>query len=120
MGLLNEVGGFLSREVKFEEAAYLNNASAALNRIAPKIEPEIDASAPQTVATVIAAVEKVDGSVLGPAGAAFVNGALSAFAADINAEVAKLAPVVGTFVVKLASAAATVAAREQAFALAEK
>jgi deoxyribodipyrimidine photolyase len=109
---------FLAREVKFAEAAFANMAANSLNSNAPALEAAVDAAAPKTVATLIAAIEKADAS-MGPAESAFINGTLNSYAPLINQELtALLAQGSAQLVPTVVTALQTVAAKLQAEALA--
>jgi hypothetical protein len=115
------LGSLLSREVKFAEAAVIGLAVSKLSTGAAALEELIDAEAPQAVASLIAAVEKAD-SVLGPANALVVNGVLSTYESDIEAELTPLMAdansAIAGFVPKVVAAVQAVQNKLQAEALA--
>lgn len=116
---------FASREIKFGEALFINHAADVLSAKAPAIAAnlpaDINALAAGGTAAVIAAVEKAD-SVLGPIGRITVNGALSTYSSEIQAELSVMLSsaeqVVEAFLPKVVAAMQAVAAKLNAEALA--
>jgi len=112
------IGSFFSREIKFGEAALINDAATTLNTNIPALEALVDADAPQGVAAIVAVIEKADGKVIGPAGAALVNGVLNSYSTDVEPELQALVAQGGTLVPNVVTSLRAVAAKLQAEALA--
>jgi hypothetical protein len=90
VNLIQELGGEVSKEIKYAEADTIGLAVTNLTKAVAPLEALIDAEAPAAVADVIAAVEKADVTVIGPANSALVNGVLNAYSASIQAELTPL------------------------------
>lgn len=108
---------FEQREQKYVEAAALNYAADQLSANTATIEQFVVAEAPQGVEALVAAVEKADAHV--PA-AVFINAALNAGKAQIEAELTPLVAQGGALIPNVVAAIKAVASKLQAEAAALK
>lgn len=111
------LGSFLSKEIKYGEAALINAAANLLAKRAPDVEQLVEVDAPAVIADIIPAIEKADG-VLGPVGALSVNAVLTTYQTEIDAELATLVTDVTAtgleFTAKVVAAMNAVASKLQA------
>lgn len=96
--LLQALENFEQREQLYAEAAIINAGATALANNETTIEAALDAEAPQGVAAVLSAVEKLDAKI---PEAAFINGVLSAEVADLDTELAPLIAQGGALIPKV-------------------
>lgn len=117
------IGSFISRQIKFGEAAVINLAANSLNAHAAQLEENVANDAPAAAASIVAAVEKAD-TILGPAESALINGTINAYSAEIDAGVAELVAagqgVISSKVPTVVSAMQQLASKLQTEALASK
>lgn len=83
------IGSFISRQIKFAEAAVITLAAGSLNAHVGDLETLVATDAPLAAGAIVSAVEKAD-KALGPAESALINSTINAYSTEIDTEVAGL------------------------------